>query len=285
MTPNRARVSVRLDHFVRVIARSLPQAYGLILQGSWANDEYHAVEERGLIQSYSDVDFVCDIQLRPNDRLSIYRTLYQAAASCDLAFQGISIRRREEMRYMWTLQAPRDQPGNSTSIKCEFILFWTLIGAAEVCAAWSLNQDSLPRKQHYYLNKFFLSMWRDLGIVTGHHLHSYRETISFAARWLPAEICAASYAMKLGAETTIPWYRLQSAHHGSILIRLKELMESTAQYESISHLLNDLALLDPCAVISRGKEMLKDAERLEGNLSARKAARRRLFQKLSVGVP
>lgn len=284
MTPARARISTRLAQFVRVIAIDLPEAYGLVLQGSWANGEYHVIEDNGLIRSYSDVDFICDTPLPPNERMVIETMLYQAAASCSLELQGISIRPVDEMRNMWTLQGHGHDQGKCRKFQSEFIQFWTLIGAAEACAAWLLSEDSAPCKRHYHLNKFFLGIWRDLGIISGHRLESYLETIHFAARCLSTDICSASYALKLGVETTVPWDTLQSAHQSSILSELSRLMQSTGGHESMRSVVNDLIQLDSDAAGFWATEMLEYAKGLEGNLSTRKAARERLFQKVTRGL-
>jgi hypothetical protein len=283
MTPIRARVSARLAQFVHVIAIDLPAAYDLTLQGSWANGEYHAVEENGLIRSYSDVDFISNTPLSPTERGIIATRLYKAAAACGLHLQDISIRPADEMINMWTLECHENDRDKSRKVRSEFLQFWTLIGAAEVRAAWLPEEDIVPCKRYYYLNKFFLGVWRDLGIVLGHRLDSYRETLLFVAQWLSADICSASYALKLGIETTVPWNTLQFAHRSSILSELRRFMQSTREYESLRIVVTDLTQLDCNTAKFSVMEMLQRAKELECSLPSRKAARARLFQKLTRG--
>jgi hypothetical protein len=280
MIPIRAKVSPRLAAFVRVIAVDLPETYDLALHGSWASGEYHVIEKNGRIHSYSDVDFICGNPLKPRERIAINSMLYKAAASCGLELQGLSIRPADEMRNMWAL--PSDGQGyvKSRKIQSEFIQFWTYIGAAEVCAAWLFDQDSTPHKRHYYLNKFFLGIWRDLGIISGHHLGSYLETLHFAARRLSSDVCSASYALKLGIETTVPWKVLQSAHQSAILNELSPLVQSTGEFEWIRSVVNNLTLLDNDMAGLQAAKMIECAKDLEGDLSVRKAARARLLEKL-----
>jgi hypothetical protein len=284
MNQIRARVSTHLGKFINVIAIDLPKAYGLALRGSWAYGEYHAIEKDGIIRSCSDVDFVRDVPHTSTERIQIEKTLYKAAASCGLELRGISIRSADEMRNMWALGGHACDNDKCRKNQSEFIQFWILIGAAEVYAAWLRSDDNVPCGQYYYMNKFFLGIWRDLGIIWGQNLRSYLETLLFAARSLSPDICSASYALKLGIETTIPWFKLQSAHQSSIITELSCFIRSTKEYERICNVVNNLTRLDRRTAKSQALGLLDSARALEGGLISRKAARARLFQKITQGV-
>lgn len=282
MNPIRARVSTRLARFINVIAIELPKAYGLALRGSWAYGEYHAIEKDGIIWSYSDVDFVRDVPHTSAERILIESTIYRAAASCGLEFRGISIRSADEMRNMWVLGGHTCDEDECGKIQSEFIQFWILIGAAEVYAA-RLRTDNVSCEQ-YYLNKFFLGIWRDIGLILGQNLCSYLDTVLFVAGSLPPDICDASYALKLGIEPTMPWFKLQSVHQSSLLAELSCFIQSTKEYERIYRVVNDLMHIDRSTARTQALGLLNSAEALEGGLLSRKAARARLFQKITQGA-
>lgn len=283
MTPYRAIVSKHLTKFLHVISRDIPENYGVTLQGSWAHGEYHATVEDGLVRSFSDVDFVSyNHPLSPNDTIALESTLFSTAESCNLKLKGVSIRPAEEMRDMWKLHY-KQSIGTNEHLS-EFLQFWTLIGAVEVCAARLQSHDNTLYKQRYHRNKFFLGIWRDLGIVNGHCLDSYKDTLAYVARFLPADICNASYALKLGNETLVPWETIQSAHTSSICCELSRLINSEKDLNNIRYVVQDLVQFDSNNFEFMAMALLTDAKKFVGDFPTRKAACMRLHNKLSIDL-
>lgn len=274
----RRHVSKRVWSFIRVVAYDLPEAYDLALQGSWANGEYHAVAENEVIHSCSDVDFVCKVPWLSSKTIALEQTVYTTASSCGLDLQGVSIRLESEMREMWTLHSPEGDESSGKVLASEFIQFWVLIGAAE--AALLLNRERTLWKRQYHMNKFYLGLWRDIGILLGHHFESHFETLQFASQWLPANICRGSYALKLGIETAVPWEALQSAHQSAVAKELRHRVCSANQHRRICNVIDDLMGVDNASGYSLALGILEQAKTLEGGLITRKAAITRLSQKL-----
>lgn len=277
----RRDVSPRVSKFIRAVAHELPDTYDLVLQGSWASGEYHALEDEEVIHSCSDVDFLCKTPFLSSKTKALERETYTAASSCGLELQGISIRLESEMREMWALHTPPGEENNSKVIKSEFIQFWILIGAAE--AALLLNGEDADWKRQYHLNKFYLGLWRDISIIAGHHFSSHRETLQFASQWLPSDMCRASYALKLGIETTTPWHALKSVHLSAIAGQLRHHVCSDQRYRRTCGLIDDLMGVDNTSAYLFALGILDQAQTLEGGLSTRKAAITRLSQKLGGG--
>lgn len=283
-TSMRTIIHTRLSPFIQLISVRLAKTHNLTLHGSWAYGEYHAIEDNEYIYSYSDIDFLCATILSNNQKMTIESNIYEFALSCGLRLQGgISIRQSNDMNDMWELQGIGHAKAGNEEFQREFILFWTLIGAAEVCAVLLGNQDSdfhSKRRRHYHLNKFFLNLWRDFGIVTSSRFGSYSETLNFVSRYLPKNICDAIYALKIGADVKVPWDILESAHKSSILNQLCLFMQNQEQYYYIQSILHDLLNINADTAILWALKLLGNAAKLDGSLSARKSALDRIFHKL-----
>lgn len=275
----RAKLLSRLTYFTQAITVQLPKNYGVTLKGSWANAEHHVAEEDGPLRSYSDIDFVSEWPMKPENSDRLKTELNRAAATCGLQIRGCSIRPVDEMRFMWAV-GRRKPEERRYRVDGEFIQFWTLIGAAELCSTWLLSTTRESSEWRYHLNKFFLSIWWDMGIVSGYRIRSYRDTLLFAGRWLTADICCASYGLKLGSKTTYSWEIVRSVHEHNVLENLRRFITSPKEYGAIRATITQLTDLNTSKMRRWAGQVLDDAKALEGGLRARRVARLRLVQKL-----
>jgi hypothetical protein len=279
MNSVRLLVAGRLAPFRRLISSDLLKTFDLTLRGSWGDNEYHAIQDGGFVRSYSDVDFTCDDKLSASERMAIEARLYETAASCGLEFHGVSVRLRSEIQNMFAIRDPTSDDADRREACSDFIQFWTLVGASEVCVALLRSGDD-ESIRYYHINKFFLEIWRDIGTIMGCRVRSYRETLRFAARYLPAHVRRASYALKVGGKTAVPWPVIQATHQRSLLCEIRRFVMGVPEQESIVRTVNDLPSLGPCEAELSATEMLTSAETVQRNVWERKAALNRLRKKL-----
>ena len=258
--------------FVQIITSGLYQPHKLTLSGSWANNEYHAIYSEGIIRSYSDVDFISRGNISADDISSIKRDVLDIAKKYKLCIKDVSVRPESEIIDMW-------KTSEAISNSQRFILFWLLIGVAEICVEYKQQQAFL--KRCYLLNKLFLNIWRDIGLVSGKIIRTYHDIKIFMSRSVPADIGDVAYLIKLGAGNHgNQWSDIQTDYIfmtcRTLCGILKEEWERKIAFNTIVRILN----IEKCEARQLGYDIIRDAYHLSNKSYEWGSAVNRLKNKL-----